>query len=140
MDALARDIRHAARVLVRHRTFTLTALAILALGIGANTAMFSVAYGLLLRPLPYPDAGAIVRVGYGRAAQPASIGWLTNRNLPRLQEEAASFEQVAGYAPRSLGWRRWRTELSPRFPNVGTGRPRTLRFVPPWAEESWIRR
>ena len=101
----ARDIRHAVRVLARHRTFTLTALAILALGIGANTAMFSVVYGLLLRPLPYPDAGAIVRVGYGRAAQPASIGWLTNRNLPRLQEEAASFEQVAGYAPRSLGWR-----------------------------------
>ena len=105
MDALARDIRHAARVLARHRTFTLTALAILALGIGANTAMFSVVYGLLLRPLPYPDAGAIVRVGYGRAAQPASIGWLTNRNLPRLQEEATSFERVAGYAPRSLGWR-----------------------------------
>ena len=105
MDALARDIRHAARVLARHRTFTLTALAILALGIGANTAMFSVVYGLLLRPLPYPDPGAIVRVGYGRSTQPGSIGWLTNRSLPRLQEEAASFEQVAGYAPRSLGWR-----------------------------------
>ena len=104
MDALARDIRHAARVLARHRTFTLTALAILALGIGANSAMFSVVYGLLLRPLPYPDAGAIVRVGYGRSTQPGSIGWLTNRTLPRLQEEAASFEQVAGYAPRSLGW------------------------------------
>ena len=105
MDALARDIRHAARVLARHRTFTLTALAILALGIGANAAMFSVVYGLLLRPLPYPDADAIVRVGYGRSAQPESIGWLTNRNLPRLQEEAESLEQVAGYAPRALGWR-----------------------------------
>ena len=105
MDALARDIRHAARVLARHRTFTLTALAILAVGIGANTAMFSVVYGLLLRPLPYPDADAIVRVGYGRSAQPESIGWLTNRNLPRLQEEAESLEQVAGYAPRALGWR-----------------------------------
>ncbi len=105
MDALARDIRHAARVLARHRTFTLTALAILALGIGVNTAMFSVVYGLLLRPLPYPDAEAIVRVGYGRSSQPGSIGWLTNRNLPRLQEEAESLEQVAGYSPRSLGWR-----------------------------------
>ena len=105
MDALARDIRHAARVLARHRTFTLTALAILALGIGANAAMFSVVYGLLLRPLPYPDAEAIVRVGYGPSAQPESIGWLTNRNLPRLQEEAESLEQVAGYAPRALGWR-----------------------------------
>ena len=105
MDALARDIRHAARVLARHRTFTLTALAILALGIGANTAMFSVVYGLLIRPLPYPDADEIVRVGYGRSAQPESIGWLTNRSLPRLQEEAASLEQVAGYGPRALGWR-----------------------------------
>ena len=104
MDALARDIRHAARVLARHRTFTLTALVILALGIGANTAMFGIVYGLLLRPLPYPDPGAIVRVGYGRSTQPGSIGWLTNRSLPSLQEDAASFEQVAGYAPRSLGW------------------------------------
>ena len=104
MDALARDIRHAARVLARHRTFTLTALAILALGIGANTAMFSVVYGLLLRPLPYPDAGAIVRVGYGRSTQPGSIGWLTNSTLPKLQEEAESFEHIAAYAPRSLGW------------------------------------
>ena len=52
MDALARDVRHAVRVLVRDRTFTLLALVILALGIGANTAMFSIAYGLLLRPLP----------------------------------------------------------------------------------------
>jgi putative ABC transport system permease protein len=105
MDALARDIRHATRVLARHRTFTLIALVILALGIGANTAMFSMVYGLLLRPLPYPEADAIVRVGYGRAAEPASIGWLTNRNLPLLQQEAASLEQVAGYAPRALGWR-----------------------------------
>ena len=104
MDALARDLRHAVRVLARHPTFTLVALAILALGIGANTAMFSIAYGLLLRPLPYPDAAAIVRVGYRSSTQPGSIGWLTNSTLPRLQEEARSFEHVAGYAPRNVGW------------------------------------
>ena len=104
MDALARDVRHAVRVLVRDRTFTLLALVILALGIGANTAMFSIAYGLLLRPLPYPDAAAIVRVGHRNSPQPGSIGWLTNSTLPRLQEEAGSFEHVAGFTPRDVVW------------------------------------
>lgn len=103
LDDLGRDLHHAARGLGRSPGFAATAALILALGIGANTAMFSIAYGLLLRPLPYPDAAAIVRVGYRSAAQPG-IGWLTNRTLPRLQQEADSFEHVAGYASRNVVW------------------------------------
>ena len=63
MEAVLRDVRYAVRALARQRAFTLTVLATLALGIGANTAMFSIVYGMLLRPLPYPDSEAIVRVG-----------------------------------------------------------------------------
>ena len=103
LDDLGRDLRHAARGLGRSPGFAATVVLLLALGIGANTAMFSIAYGLLLRPLPYPDAAAIVRVGYRSAAQPG-IGWLTNSNLPRLQQEADSFEHVAGFAPRKIVW------------------------------------
>ena len=103
LDDLGRDLHHAARGLGRSPGFAATAALILALGIGANTAMFSIAYGLLLRPLPYPDAAAIVRVGYRSAAQPG-IGWLTNRTLPRLQQEAVSFEHVAAYAARNVVW------------------------------------
>src|SRR5262249_1518434 len=56
---LRRDTPVGARTLVRSPGFTLAALTTLALGIGANTAIFSVVYGVLLRPLPYPDADRI---------------------------------------------------------------------------------
>lgn len=59
MDVLVRDVRYAVRMLRRTPGFTLTAVATLALVIGANTAVFSLANGLLLTPLPYPDSGEL---------------------------------------------------------------------------------
>ena len=104
MDTLLRDLRYAVRALARQRGFTLTAVATLALGIGANTAMFSIVYGMLLRPLPYPDAGAIVRIGEARQGQARSSVFLTNRSMLLLQDEAESFEQLAAYRPRPFNW------------------------------------
>ena len=104
METLLRDLRYAVRALARQRGFTLTAVATLALGIGANTAMFSIVNGMLLRPLPYPDAGAIVRIGEARAGQARSNVFLTNRSMLLLQDEAESFEQLAAYRPRSFNW------------------------------------
>jgi predicted permease len=62
MDALRHDLRFALRSFLRNPGFFAVTVLTLALGIGATTAIFSVVYGVLLRPLPYPDADRIVRV------------------------------------------------------------------------------
>jgi putative ABC transport system permease protein len=61
LSELAGDAAHALRLLTRRRAFALTAIATLALGLGAPTTIFSVVHAVLLRPLPYPDADRIVR-------------------------------------------------------------------------------
>ena len=60
VDTVAQDATHALRLMRRDPGFTVTALATLALGIGLNTAIFSVAYGVLWRPLPYPGSERLV--------------------------------------------------------------------------------
>ena len=104
MDTLLRDLRYAVRQLVRQRAFTLTAVATLALGIGANTAMFGIVYGILLRPLPYPDPGAIVRIGESFGGRGRAGAFLSNRSMALLQDDAESFEQLAAYRAASVDW------------------------------------
>ncbi|HXI94077.1 MAG TPA: permease prefix domain 1-containing protein, partial [Blastocatellia bacterium] len=61
-ESLLQDVRYGARILYRNPGFTLVAVLTLGLGIGANTAIFSVIYGVLMRPLPYKDGNQLVIV------------------------------------------------------------------------------
>jgi putative ABC transport system permease protein len=71
MDRLLQDFRIAARTLARQRTFSLVAILTLGLGVGATTAVFSVVYGILLKPLPYARSDRIVALGQTAKSAPA---------------------------------------------------------------------
>jgi ABC-type lipoprotein release transport system permease subunit len=71
MESLARDLRSAIRSLARNPGFTAVSVLTLALGIGATTAVFSVVYGVLFRPLPFPGADRLVQIVHLMGDEPS---------------------------------------------------------------------
>ena len=104
LDDLGRDVRHAARALWRSPGFAATVVLALALGIGANTTMFSIVYGMLIRPLPYPGGERIVRVGQEPRQMPGAPVSLSAPAMAQVQEAAESFEQLAAYGGFTFEW------------------------------------
>jgi putative ABC transport system permease protein len=96
VSVLAQDVRYALRSFARAPGFTLIALITLALGIGGTTAIFSVVDGILLRPLPYPDASRIVDVSIG-TPNSESGGSFSAADFLDYQNGAQSFSALAGY-------------------------------------------
>src|SRR5687768_17521647 len=85
MDCMG-DVRYAIRTLLGTPLVTGTSLVVLALGIGVTTAIFTVAYGVLLRPLPFADPDRLVQVG--------TIGIL---EFQAYREESRSFDRMVAY-------------------------------------------
>ena len=88
MSSLLSDLRHSFRVLTANPGFTAVAVAALALGMGANTAIFSVVNAVLLAPLPYPQSDRIMRIqrGFkgnddGGARSPSPSSWRGRRRI-----------------------------------------------------------
>ena len=80
------DLRHATRLLLKTPGFTAVVVVVLAIGIGATTAIFSIVSGVLLRPLPFPDADRLVTIQSvthneddGTASVPDLIDWQSAR-------------------------------------------------------------
>jgi putative ABC transport system permease protein len=91
------DGRYAARLLRKQPAFTLAAAMTLALGIGATTAIFSVVESVLLRPLPYPDEGRIVRVGATTYSSRDRAASFSPRGYWHFVDNNRSFEKFGGY-------------------------------------------
>jgi putative ABC transport system permease protein len=97
LATLAGDIRYALRGMMTKRAFSAVVLATLALGIGANVAIFSVVDGVLLRPFPYPDAERVVQVThlspYSTVSEPEFVDY---RNGAKRFERLAAFTTTSG--------------------------------------------
>jgi len=95
MTSLLQDVRYGFRMLLKHKGFTIVATLTLALGIGVNTAMFSVLNTFLFRSLPYPQSSQLVRVF---RTSPISQSWPHNPSVFLAEREKNTvFEKMAAY-------------------------------------------
>src|SRR5712691_6682019 len=100
MRDLIGDFRFGLRILLRNPGCTLAAIVVLALGIGANTAIFSIVNGVLLRPLPYQDAARIMQVWHvphAKSFPGMSLFSVSPANYLDWQSQNHSFEKIAAY-------------------------------------------
>ena len=102
MVTLIQDLRFGARMLMKNPGFGVVAGLTLALGIGANTAIFSVVNAVLLRPLPFYSAERLVALGQTEAEDRENLGQFSFRNFADLRAETRAFERLAAYYGTSL--------------------------------------
>src|SRR5262249_21345717 len=100
MAQLLQDVRYGLRICLRQPLFALTAILAMALGIGANTAVFSVVYAVLLRPLPYPDPAALIYVHDTYLA--VTFASVSEAKYLALREQNASLAALAAHGPASV--------------------------------------
>ena len=100
MSTLLQDLRFALRGLAKQRGFTLVALLTLALGIGANSAIFGIVNAVLLRPLPYQDPDRVVLLWSHWTNWTKT--WVSQGELVDYQEQARSLEHVAAFSSTSF--------------------------------------
>jgi putative ABC transport system permease protein len=107
MQTLWQDLRYGARILLKKPGFTLTAVLTLALGVGANTAIFSVVNSVLLRPLPYPNAERLMTIWEDHRARNGPVNeWTSPPGFEDWRDQAKSFDHVValqGWGPTLTG-------------------------------------
>ena len=100
LETFLQDIRYGLRGIRKSPSFSLVVILTLALGIGANTAIFSVVYSVLLRPLPYPHGERLVWLGESTAkAAGISITWI---NFEHWRHDSETFENMGAFAADDL--------------------------------------
>ena len=97
---LLHDVRYAARLLRRQPRHALLTVLTMALGIGATTALFSVTYGVLMKPLPWPHSDRIVVLKETRGGSAPRFGDFTNAAYLAWREETSTLENIAAWSQR----------------------------------------
>jgi len=97
LESVVADVRYALRGLWHARAFTLVAVAILAIGIGANTAVFSIVNAVVLRSLPFPDAARLVWITPNTDDEGMTARTYPVRVVEEMQRHSTSFEDMAAY-------------------------------------------
>jgi putative ABC transport system permease protein len=97
METLLQDIRYGSRMLLKRPGFTLVAVLTLGLGIGANSVIFSVVNGVLVRPLPFGEPERLVYVWGRNRTLGISQGYLSAADVVDYRERSRSFEKIAAY-------------------------------------------
>src|SRR6476620_2341018 len=98
MNLFLKDLRYALRMLRKNPGFTSVAVITLALGIGANTAIFSVVNSVLLRPLPFREPAQLVRIYSEFPTMQLRKFWLSPPEFIDIQKEGKSWESVGAWA------------------------------------------
>jgi putative ABC transport system permease protein len=104
METLLSDVRYAVRTWVRNPGFAAVALVTLALGIGANTTMFSVVNATLLQPLPFPDPDRLVTVWKGRIDNPTNLNIVSLPNYRDWKAQNHVFAETALFDSAGRGY------------------------------------
>lgn len=106
LEQLSQDVHYGLRMMRKNPGFTLVVVLTLALGTGANTAIFSVVNGVLLRPLPYKDPSRLVMIWHDNAKTQKTQDWMGYQTFLDIRDQSKSFSGMSGVSPV------WRFNLS----------------------------